>query len=842
LNKKRYQTLRKVSLLAGSLLMFFFIFSFGVYIYFSQNLPNIITLKDYNPNIVSVIYDDNNKKIGEFFKEQREIVSYKEIPSHLIQAFVSSEDDKFFQHKGLDFAGIFRAMLVNFKSGKFTQGGSTITQQVARSLLLSSEKKISRKIKEAILASKIEANLSKEEILFLYLNQIYLGYGAYGVKQAAKAYFNKDIKDINLAESALLAGLPQSPSRWSPFINPNKSKERQIYVLKRMVEEGYITLKEAKKTANKRLKLYKRKNLNIDIAPYFTELVRKYVVLKYGNEALLNGGLKIYTSLEFDLHLKAKKSLKNGLKEIDKRQGYMGPIENIETDEKRTKKLLEIHNEIVENEKDYIFFPKIGENFNIESSMFSVISDKNENIQEVSKTPIKKDKTYKALVLNVDKRKIEISVGNFKGFIYSEGYSWCYKRKLSSRRIYRKRLLDPRNVFKKGDLILVSYLEDGSFKVEQEPEVEGAILSINPETGFVKAMVGGYDFSRSEFNRTYQSKRQAGSTFKPIVYSAAIDNGFTPATIVVDSPIIEAFSTDDDKKWKPTNYSGKFYGDTILRDALIFSRNVPTTKIAQKIGSRKIVNYSKKIGIRSHMEKDLSVALGSTAVSLWEMVKVFSVFSMGGKKVVPVFIKKIEDRNGKLLEEYNEENPEDLIMNYISPTLYEYEDLNKKGEELISPQTAYIMSYLLKEVAYHGTGWRVGRALKRPVCGKTGTSNDFMDAWFMGFTPRDITTGVWVGFDDNGKTLGYGEAGARSALPIWLNYMKEALKDRKKTQLQKPSGIKVLKIDKKTGKIANSYSKSYVYLPFKEDSEPEKMDQTKILESADEVDFFRENY
>lgn len=842
MKKKRYQNLRKFSLFAGVALAFVFVFSFGVYIYFSQNLPNIITLKNYDPNIVSVVYDDNNKKIGEFFKEQREIVSYKKIPASLIQAFVASEDDKFFQHKGLDFAGILRAMIVNFKSGEFTQGGSTITQQVARSLLLSSEKKISRKIKEAILASRIEANLSKEEILFLYLNQIYLGYGSYGVKEAAKIYFNKKVEELSLAESALLAGLPQAPSRWSPFANPDKAKERQIYVLTRMVEEGYINLKEAKKAANERLKLYKRKNLNLEIAPYFTELVRKYVVLKYGNDVLLNGGLRIYTTLDSTLHIKAKESLKKGLKDIDKRQGYLGPIENIKTDEEITKKLLEIHEEIVENEKDYVFFPKVGESFNIKGTMFSTVDRKNETKDNIKKTPIKNNEVYKAVVLNVDNRKIEISVGNFKGYIYNEGYSWCYKRKLSPRRVYKRALRDPRQVFKKGDLILVSYLGENSFKVEQEPKVEGSILSIDPTNGFVKAMVGGYDFLKSEFNRAYQSKRQAGSTFKPIVYSTAMDNGFTPATIVVDSPIIEAFSTDDDKKWKPTNYSGKFYGDTILRDALIFSRNVPTTKIAQKIGARKIVKYSKKIGIRSHMEKDLSVALGSTAVSLWEMVKVFSVFSMGGKKVVPIFIKRIEDRNGKVLEEYNEENPEDLIMNYISPSLYEYEDLNKKGEQLISPQTAYIMSYLLKEVAYHGTGWRVGRALKRPVCGKTGTSNDFMDAWFMGFTPRDITTGVWVGFDDNGKTLGYGEAGARAALPIWLSYMKEALKNRPEKPLEQPSGIKILKIDKKTGKIANSYSNSYVYLPFKEGTESEKMDQTKILESADEVDFFRENY
>ena len=775
-------------------------------------------------------------------------------------------------------------MITNFKTGRFSQGGSTITQQVARSLLLTSEKKISRKVKEAILASKIEAHLSKEEILFLYLNQIYLGHNAYGVQAASHLYFNKNVDQLNLAEAALLAGLPQAPSKWSPYTNPDKAKERQMYVLSRMAEEGYITKDAAEKAANERLKLYKNVDINLENAPYFTEFVRRYLFAKYGADKVLDEGMKVYTTLDSNLQKIAQESIKQGLKALDKKQGFRGPIAHLSNDEAIKKEMLSIHKDVIDSVREYIYFPEQWQEFKIKTKMFSIETKKDKTKADINEqpTPLDKGKDYKAIVLGVNEKgqEIKITVGNTPGVIKKDGYSWVYPGgKLNS------------STLKRGDVVYVSLSRPGFFAIEQKPLVEASLLSFNVADGSINAMVGGYDYAASEFNRAYQSKRQAGSTFKPMVYSAALDKGYTPASIIMDSPIVYGGDENADETWKPSNYSEQFYGDTTLRDALIFSRNIPTTKILQDIKPSYVVEYAKRMGIRSKMPDDLSLGLGSTAVSLWEMTKVFGVFATGGKRVIPFFIYKVEDRKGNIVEQYDNNKPFDAVLTYSIDEQKEIDEKREAKEEkfpeldekaaaekaaadkvaadkivadkaaadskaaasgkpiaelpppgyLIPPQTAYIMNYLLKEAATRGTGAKVGAALGIPVAGKTGTSNSYTDAWFIGYTPS-VVTGVWVGFDDNSKSLGSGATGAEVAIPIWLPYMKEAVKNYKAYDFDQPEGIKFMKIDGKTGKVASRFSQKVLNMPFKDGTEPKQVEGEVKVEDADETQFFRENY
>lgn len=830
----------------------------GLYLHYSRSLPKIIQVTDYTPKVITQVLDKNGEMIGEFYREKREITPYNKIPVMVIQAFISSEDSRFFEHKGLDFSGILRAMVKNFKSGRFSQGGSTITQQVARSLLLTSEKKISRKVKEAILASKIESHLSKEEILFLYLNQIYLGHNAYGIQSAARLYFNKDVSQLTLAESALLAGLPQAPSKWSPYTNPDKAKERQMYVLSRMVEDGYITKDSAEKAANERLKLYKNVDINMENAPYFTEFVRRYLFARYGADRVLDDGLKVYTTLDSTLQKIAQESIKQGLKNLDKKQGFRGAIAHLSNDDAIKKEMLTIHKEVLESVRDYIFFPEQWQEFKIKTKMFTVETKKDASKDDISKqqTPLDKGKDYKAIILAVNEKsqEIKITVGNTPGTIKKEGYSWVFPGgKLNSTTLSR------------GDVIYVSILRPGYFAIEQIPLVEASLLSFNVDDGSINSLVGGYDYSGSEFNRAYQSKRQAGSTFKPLVYAAALDKNYTPASIIVDSPIVYGGDESVDETWKPSNYSEQFYGDTTFRDALIFSRNIPTTKILQDIKPSYVIDYAKRMGIKSKMPDDLSLGLGSTAVSLWEMTKAFAIFASGGKKVIPFFIYKVEDRKGNIVEQYDIKNPFDAVLSYSIDDKKEIEEKREAQEEktseiqpaqdangkplidlppvgyVIPPQTAYIMNYLLKEAATRGTGAKVGAALNIPVAGKTGTSNNYTDAWFIGYTPN-IVTGVWVGFDDNAKTLGSGATGAEVAIPIWIPYMKEAVKTHKVSDFEQAEGIKFMKIDGKSGKVASRFSQKVLNMPFKDGTEPKQVEGEVKVEDADESQFFRDNY
>ncbi len=645
---------------------------FGVvsYFYFTQDLPSIETLKNYKPSTVTRIFSEDGEVIGEFSYEKREVVSLDRIPNHLIQALVAGEDARFFQHKGLDYLAVVRAFVRNIFSGEIVQGGSTITQQVVKSLLLSPEKSFARKIREAILAYRIEKYLTKEEILFLYTNQIYFGHGAYGVAAAADSYFGKGIEDLNLAESSVLAGLPQAPSKYSPYHHPQQAKNRQVYILNRMAEEGLVSPSEALKAAQTPYLIRSKPKPSTEKALHFVEYVRRYVEEKYGRDMLYKDGLQVFSSVDLDIQETAQEAVESGLREIEKRGKY-----------------------------------------------------------------------------------------------------------------------------RSNDMPLIP---------------EGALICFDLETGYVKAMVGGRDFRKSQFNRVTQARRQTGSAFKPIVYASALDKGFTPASIIVDSPIVFEWG---DSKWKPKNYEGKFSGPTTLRNALTHSVNIVTVKIAQEVGVDYIKDYAQKLGISSPLHNTLSMALGSSSISLYELTKAYSIFANQGNLFKPIFIKKILDRDGNILEEnlphsYPEESP--------------------KQEQIITPQTAFLMTYLLEGVVQHGTGWRA-RSLGRPVAAKTGTTDQFMDAWFIGYTP-ELITGVWVGFNEE-RSLGENETGAQAASPIWVTFMSRILKDKPKRDFPIPEGMEFIKIDPKTGQVSSA--KEGLLECFKEGTEPTQVSPSSLKTSTD---------
>ncbi len=773
----------------------------SIYLYFSADLPKITSLRDYRPPTVTVVTSDDGRKIGEFFRERRIVIPLSDMPDQLLQAFVSAEDARFYKHRGIDLFSIIRAFTKNLKAGTIVQGGSTITQQVTKSFFLSPERSYDRKIKEAILAYRLDRSFEKNEVLYLYLNQIYLGHGAYGVEAAAENYFGKKARDLNLAECAILAGLPQAPSRYSPFRYKEKAKQRQIYVLNRMVEEGYITNIEATEAINTPLDIKPRRNWYIEKVPCYTEYVRRYVEKKYGADALYEGGLKIQTAVNIEMQKIARKAVTQGLEAMDRRQGYRGPLGHLAPSE-------------VEKASTDIAKEMEGKN----------ITD---------------GTTLKGVVEMVDNENGEVLVrcGNRRGVIPLSKMRWARKPDIN-KGYWEDRIQKPGDALSVGDLVLVrvaghyegkrEWTKSGSsvetlellskdalwsLALHQEPISEAALLSIEADTGYVKSMIGGRDFLNSQFNRAIQSRRQPGSAYKPIVYAAAIDKGYTPATVIIDSPVVY-LDEDRDFTWKPNNYERTFHGATLLREALTKSMNIITIKILKEIGVNYVIDYSRRLGITAPINKDLSIALGSSGVSLLEMVRSYSVFANLGYLVEPTFITRIEDRDGNVLEEAIP------IKN-----------------QAIEPSTAYLMTSLLKSVVEEGTGRRV-RKLGRPAAGKTGTTNNLYDAWFMGYTPTYVT-GVWVG-NDQKAPLGKSETGSRAASPIWLDYMKGILAKKPVKVFEVPEGVVFAKIDAKTGLLPGPDTKKTLFECFKEGTVPTEQSQP-LEREANRDDLFKEN-
>jgi penicillin-binding protein 1A len=750
----------------------------GVYFYLGKNLPKIASLNDYRPPIITTVYSDDTRKIGEFFKERRIVIPLSQMSETLKQAFIAAEDARFYKHKGIDILSIIRAFFKNIEAGTIVQGGSTITQQVTKSFFLTPERSYTRKIKEAILAYRIDKKFSKNEILFLYLNQIYLGHGAYGVEAASENYFGKSAQELNLAECAILAGLPQAPSRYSPFRNPERAKQRQIYVLNRMVEEGFITNIQATEAINKELDIKARKNWYIEEVPVYTEHIRRYIAKKYGDDILYKEGLKIYAAVNIEMQKIARGEIEKGLYALDKRQGYRGPIKHL--------------------------LPEEIESFSKELQI------------ELEKAPLDEGKITQGVVIEVNNQNdtVVVRVGNTLGVIRIEDMRWARKPDPEIA-YFQARVQHPGEVLSVGDVILVK-VKNKLFNtdrwwldLEQVPKAQAALLCIESETGHVKVMVGGMDFRESQFNRAVQSRRQPGSAFKPIIYAAALDKGYTPATMIIDSPIVYQ-DAEHDFTWKPRNYKEKFFGPTLFRDALAKSRNVVTIKILKDIGIDYAIDYAATLGITSKLNRDLSIALGSSGVSLLELVKAYSVFNNLGYLISPVFITKVEDRDGNVIEE-------------SSPV----------REKVIEKNTAYIMTNLLEGVVKYGTGHRL-KALNRPVAGKTGTTNNLHDAWFVGYTPR-YTTGTWVEFDDE-SSLGKGETGSRAASPIWLGFVHNILEGKPVKVFQVPEGVVFSKIDAETGLLPIPESKKTIFECFKEGSVP--TEYTKAPDSMTEPEQF----
>lgn len=737
----------------------------GVFFWYiwSSNLPVIDSVREYRPPIITEIYSDDGEVIGRLWEEKRIVIPLEQVPQQLIQAFVSAEDSRFFEHEGVDVISIFRAFLKNLRAGKIEQGGSTITQQVTKSLLLkNTERTYRRKAREAILSVQLEKNFTKKEILFLYLNQIYLGQGAYGVEAASRTYFDKSAKDLTLAQSALLAGLPQAPARYSPVSHFDRAKARQKYVLERMLQEGYITNDQLSRVLEVPLNIQDETENTFAKAPYFTEHVRRYVLEKYGEDLLLRGGLRVYTTLNLKMQQTAKEALIGGLSELDKREGYRGPLRHIG--------------------------PEGFEDFILQASKKYIVN------------PLKPGSVAEALVERVrdEKKEVVVRIGEDTALLTLSGMKWARKPNPEIP-FYAAGVNKPSEVLKKGDIVLVRVIKEGpspfiwEVSLEQTPEIQGALLCLAPDSGEVKAMVGGRDFSVSQFNRAIQSRRQPGSAFKPIIYAAALDWGMSPAEIIIDAPFVSD-QNPEDEVWKPKNYKGKFFGPTLFRSALAKSRNVITVKILKKIGLENAIRYARNMGIESDLSPNLSLALGSSGVSLMELTRAYAVFANGGMLIKPIFVRRILDRGNQVIEENQPE-----------------------AEEVISKETAYVMTHLMTAVIQEGTGWRI-KALKRPAAGKTGTTNNLWDAWFMGYTP-DLVTGVWVGYDDR-KAMGKGETGSRAASPIWLSFMSNVLKDTPVLDFQVPEGVVFAKIDSKTGLLADSHSEKTVFQAFKEGTEP----------------------
>ncbi len=831
--------------------------AFVIMIYLNRGLPSLDSLRNYRPKEVSLVFSDSEEVIGEFYEEKRYVE--KEIPLRIKQAFIAAEDASFYYHKGIDFIGMTRAAVKNIMAGGIKQGASTITQQVARALLLSPERTFERKIREIILSWQIENNLTKDEILNLYLNHIFLGAG-YGVAAAAQNYFGKSLKDVSLAEAAILGGLPQAPSRYSPRRNPQKVKRRQLYVLKQMLENNLISRQEYDEAANADVFIEPPREFNKTVAPHFVEYVRQRLMEKYGAERVLRDGLRVYTTLNLDQNRAAENALKKGLSELEKRQGYRGPLRNTSRDEYfKDRELRDDEDASKDNALEVAAEEAKGRGRILMRSPKGVASG---DVLEGIVTSVSDDK---------GEARIEYDPGSFARLKLDE-MKWAYRRIAveEDEDVVIPEVRKVSDVLKTGDVVLFSITaprasadQPDEAQLEQHTEVEGAILSLDTHNGYVRAMIGGYDFARSQFNRALQAKRQPGSAFKPLVYASAFDFGFTPASLLQDTPITFENAADQEK-WRPANYDQKFLGDVTIRSALLASRNIPTIRLLNEVGLDTIIRYSRRMGITSPLERDFTLALGSSVMSLLEVLQPYVVFSTGGYRQDPLMIKRVYDRDGNILEENVTENFDISTIESIRQELgdlkkdlstitfthddadgeketgsFLQEDSAKKSKkevltrlkpgQVLSTEASFLITNLLKENILYGTGKRA-KELNRPASGKTGTTDQNKDAWFIGYTP-DLVAGVWVGYDDL-RVLGRGETGSRAAVPIWLDFMAKALEPYPVTDFPVPESIEFARINPKLGTLAGPQDKNAIFEAFIKGTAPTTT-QSPVLKDSD---------
>lgn len=875
------QILIRIILALVSLAFLGGLFVIGILVYFSMDLPQISTLADYNPPMASQILSSDGQVLANLGTEEREVVAMEDVPQLIIDAFLSAEDAGFYEHSGVDYMGVLRAMMVNLKAGRVVQGGSTITQQVAKSLLLTRERSYARKIKDFLLALRIEQSFSKEEILYLYLNQVYLGSGYYGVKAAVRGYFDKELEEATPAEAAMIAGLLVAPSRYSPLINPARARDRQMYVLGRLLANGKITQEEYDEAVEQKLR-YRLGRQREFRAGHFTDWIRQRVIEKLGKDDFLVGGYTVQTTLDWELQQAAEKEILEGAKAIDKRQGFKGPLRHLDPvalakfeDEFRQKFYEDSSNffvinedfereyEVEMSEDDISYRVKTWESWKTENprSRFRPGNRDDDRLIDFFKPAT----LYEAVVLHVDDgaRMIYVSLGGVVGIIPYNYFRWARERVIVEERQFYPYVTRPSTIVKPGDVVHVSTVakSTGIYRhltdqvkaqvdelekemkqkvlsqryvlcwLDQSPDVQAALISMDPYTGHILSFVGGVSFRESQFNRVVQSRRQPGSSFKSLLYAAALEHNFTPATIIHDSP--ESLGgVDETLNWKPRNYDGKFKGPMTFRNSLEQSRNIPTIKIADTLGVSTILEFMKRIKFNAELDRDLSLALGSFGVSLLDIVSTYGIFPNGGRLVKPKSILAVYDRNGNIVNlnegeisipvEEVEEAPieeEPLIAQEVAPEEVEVNQFHVGlgGDQVYDPRLAYIMTNLLKGAIHHGTG-RSALEVSRTLGGKTGTTNNYVDAWFIGFSPN-IVSGVWTGFDDN-QTMGFGETGARSALPIWKEYMRATIRKYGESDFRIPQGILNLRIDKETGRLAGPNTARAFEETFVEGTEP----------------------
>jgi penicillin-binding protein 1A len=767
-----------------------------VYHHYSRDLPDYQQLADYQPAVMSRVYAGDGRLLGEFAVEKRLFVPIKAMPRLVVNAFLSAEDKNFYQHGGVDPLGILRAALTNlahFGQDRRPVGASTITQQVAKNFLLGNEISLARKVKEAILAFRIEEAISKDRILELYLNEIYLGFGSYGVAAAALNYFNKPLDELNLQEAAFLAALPKAPNNYNPVRRPEQAKARRDWVIGRMVEDGYLTPAEGRQVQATPLEIRDRTKSDVSRADYFNEEVRRQLLQRYGETALYKGGLVVRTTLDPKLQTIADQALRAGLQIYDRRHGWRGPIARIDVDGDWAQRLKGVE------------LPRgLGE-------------------------------WYLAVVLatNDNAASIGFSDGR-RGTIPMAELAWA-RQNLDKQKLGPP-LKRPADALGVGDVVAVEPVTQdkegkpypaGSFALRQIPKIGGAVVALDPHTGRVLAMSGGYDFEMSEFNRATQALRQPGSAFKPFVYLPALEAGYAPTTIILDAP----FVIDQGPglpKWKPGNYTHKFYGPSTMRTGVEMSRNLMTVRLAQTVGMEKVAKTAIDFGIFDQMPPILSMSLGAGETTLLRLTNAYAMLVNGGKRITPTLIDRVQDRNGRTIFRHDQrtcegcgEAPAGQPLNVPS--------IPDTRPAVVDPVTAYQMVSILQGVVERGTATRL-RELNKPLAGKTGTTNDSSDTWFVGFTP-DLVVGVFVGFDAP-STLGQQETGASVAVPIFKMVMEKALQNAPSIPFRIPPGVRLVRIEHDSGRLAQPSDRNVILEAFRPGTEPVAGRESVVLDGG----------
>ena len=761
------------------------------YFYLSPQLPSVEILRDVRFQVPLQVYSQDNQLIAEYGSKKRDPLRFEQIPVQMVNAVLAAEDDRFFEHPGVDYQGILRAVYMLITTGEKTQGGSTITMQVARNFFLSNEKTYLRKINEIFLSFKIENELNKEHILELYLNKIYLGNRAYGIGSAAKVYYGKSLNELNLAQYAMIAGLPKAPSRYNPIANAERALIRRNYVLKRMLTLGHINQTEYELALAEPVSAkLNRDTIGLE-APYIGEMVRSHMYELYGEDAYTNG-YKVFVTINPKLQLAAQEALRENTLNYEFRHGFRGPIEKL----------------AITPETD-----------------FSDVLNHLDALPEVGGL-------IPALVMQTEEQSVQALVANGDQISLEwEGISWAAPYLDTN---YKGP--SPTNaaaITEIGDIIYVRPLENGTWQLAQIPNVAGAMVAIDPKDGAILALSGGFDFFYSKFNRATQAKRQAGSSFKPFIYSAALEQGFTTASIINDAPVV----FDDaslETSWRPENYSGRIYGPTRLREALTRSRNLVSIRLLQAIGIPYAINHAKRFGFdKSRLPRDLSLSLGSAAVTPLEIASGYAVFANGGFRVTPYFIARIEDLEGNSIFEANPaiacaECEKEQINPKADPLFSEADSLVEPtsepepilAERVISPQNAYLMTSMMRDVIRRGTARRAMQLGRKDLAGKTGTTNDQRDAWFAGFNNQLVAIS-WTGFDD-GSPLGNRETGGRAALPMWIEFMRDALSEQEEIDLEQPENLITVRIDPTTGLLASPGQRDAIFETFRRDHVPQR--------------------